>query len=256
MNNKVLNFLLVIALILTGVNLYWTYTISKQVNPSPVAAIGNNGSNDTNNNAPAQKVELSVGNSPVEGKADAPVTIIEFSDFQCPYCGKFITDSYPQIKSQYIDTGKVKLIFRNFPLPFHQYAQKAAEATLCASQQSKYWEMHDKLFANQNALTVDNLKQYAKDFGLDGTKFNTCLDSSTFADQVKKDLNDGASYGIGGTPSFFVIKGKTSVDPKDITTKSQANQYIIDLGNNETLLIGAQPLNLFQQAIDKALSAN
>ena len=245
-NNKLIIALVVVAILVAGASLYWSYSLSKQVNLG-TAAIGGT---DTN----VQKVQLSVGNSPIEGSSNAPATIIEFSDFQCQYCGKFITDSYAQLKSQYIDTGKVKLVFRNFPLPFHQYAQKAAEAALCAGAQNKYWEMHDKLFANQSALTLDNLKQYAKDLSLDTTKFNTCLDSGTFADQTKADINDGTSYGIGGTPSFFVIKGDTSIDPKDIATKSQANQYVISLDNNGTLLIGAQPFNLFQQAVDKALA--
>lgn len=249
-NKKLLTFLVVIAIILSAASLYWTYTINKKINPG-TAAITNN--NNNNQNQAGQKVQVSVADAPYEGSANAPITILEFSDFQCPYCGKFVSDSYPQIKSQYIDTGKAKLFFRNFPLPFHENAEKSAEASLCANEQGKFWAFHDKLFANQTSLSIDNLKQYAKDLVLDASKFNSCLDAGTTANQVTKDTSDGTSYGIGGTPSFFIFKGSLSIDPTYIISQSQANQFIINLDNNATMVIGAQPVNVFSQAIEKLL---
>ncbi|MEW6295154.1 MAG: DsbA family protein [Candidatus Diapherotrites archaeon] len=178
-----------------------------------------------NNNG---KITLKNSNPPTTGQANAKVTIIEFSDFQCPYCARFVTDTYPQIKQQYIDTGKAKLIFMQFPLSFHQYAQKAAEAAYCAFEQGKFWEYHDKLFANQSNLDVTSLKKYATDLKLDTAKFNSCLDTSKYASQVQSDLTEGTSLGVNGTPAFFV---------------------------NGKLISGAQPFSVFQQAIDAALAS-
>jgi protein-disulfide isomerase len=176
------------------------------------------------------------GEVKVAVRKDAPtigtgkVEIVEFSDFQCPYCQRFFKDAYKQIKSNYIDTGKVKLIFRQFPLSFHQNAQKAAEAAECASRQGKFEEYHDKLFtlgqSDGTGLAVTDLKKYASDLGLDVSKFNQCLDNGETADVIKKDISDGNSIGVNGTPSF-VINGK--------------------------LVVGAQPFASFQQAIDAAL---
>ena len=109
---------------------------------------------------------ISITDSPSKGLDSATVVIVEFSDFQCPYCGSAATGAVAQIMKDYVDTGKVKLVFKNFPLSFHQYAEKAAEAAECARDQGKFWEMHDKLFSNQNALTVNDLKGYAGELGL------------------------------------------------------------------------------------------
>jgi protein-disulfide isomerase len=109
---------------------------------------------------------ISIEGEPVLGNPDAPVTLVEISDFQCPYCGKFARETFPQIKKEYIDAGKVKAVFKNFPLPAHTYAQKAAEAGECANEQGKFWEYQEKLFANQNALSITDLKKYAQELGL------------------------------------------------------------------------------------------
>jgi len=103
---------------------------------------------------------------PVLGSSNAPVTMVEISDFQCPFCGKYARETFPQIKKEYVDTGKVKIIFKNFPLPMHPNAQKAAEAAECAADQGKFWEYKEKLFANQNNLSVEDLKKYAQESGL------------------------------------------------------------------------------------------
>ncbi len=176
---------------------------------------------------PARKVEASADDDPVKGSKEAPVTIIEFSDFQCPFCGKFFKQALPEINKNYITTGKAKLVYRDFPLDFHQYAQKAAEAAECADDQGKFWEMHDKIFENQNTITVDDLKGHAKNIGLDTTKFNNCLDTGKYEQEVKKDMSDGKAAGVTGTPAF-VINGK--------------------------LVVGAQPYSVFKQAIDEALA--
>lgn len=145
----------------------------------------------------------------VLGKADAPVTIIEFVDYQCPFCKRFFDQTFSQIKTEYIDTGKVKLVMRDFPLSFHQNAQKASEATECAEDGGKFWEMHDLLFAKQDewasSTTANDLfKQYAASLGL-GKTFDTCLDTGMYVQEVQKDLSDGTTAGINGTPGFWVV---------------------------------------------------
>lgn len=176
----------------------------------------------------AAPVKVSAEDDAVLGNKNAKVTMIEFSDYECPFCGRHFTDTYPQIKKDYIDTGKVKLVFRDFPLSFHQSAQKAAEAAECAGEQGKYYEMHDKLYSNQQALDVASLKKYAQELGLNTAKFNDCLDTGKMAAEVKKDLADGQSYGVQGTPAFFI---------------------------NGNLISGAQQYSVFKQAIDAALAA-
>ena len=174
------------------------------------------------------KVEVSIDDDAVLGDKNAPVTIIEFSDYECPFCSRFYDQTLPQIKSDYIDKGKVKLVYRDFPLSFHPNAQKAAEAAECAGEQGneEYFKMHDKLFAQGVAGGVSTFKQFAKEIGLDTEKFNSCLDSGKMASEVQKDFNDGQSYGVQGTPAFFV---------------------------NGKLISGAQPFENFKQVIDGEL---
>jgi protein-disulfide isomerase len=179
---------------------------------------------------PVAAVKVSIDDDPILGKKDAKITMVEFSDYQCPFCEKFWSETLPQVKKDYIDTGKVKLVYRDFPLGFHPNAQKAAEAAECAGEQGgdvTYFKIHDKIFGNQQAIDVDSLKKYAQELGLDTTKFNTCLDSGAMADEVKKDQTEGQSYGVGGTPAFFV---------------------------NGKLISGAQPYAAFKQVIDAELS--
>jgi protein-disulfide isomerase len=166
----------------------------------------------------------------VLGSASAPVTIVEYTDFQCSYCKRFFDETHAQLVTQYVKTNQVRLVVRNFPLPFHANAEKAAEAALCAAAQNKYWEMHDMLFAKSQGdgtgLAVTDLKQYAKTLELDTAKFNTCLDTGEKAAQVRADLEGGQQLGVTGTPAFFI---------------------------NDTLLLGAQPFTAFQTAIADAL---
>ncbi len=156
-------------------------------------------------NTEAPVVDVSADDDPVKGSADAPVTIIEFSDFQCPFCERFVTETLSLIDEKYIQTGKVKLVYRDFPLEnIHLQATPAAEAAECADEQGEFWEYHDKLFENQQSLSAANYKLWAKELGLDEEQFNDCVDSKKYAAEVQKDLADGTAAGVSGTPAFFV----------------------------------------------------
>jgi protein-disulfide isomerase len=172
--------------------------------------------------------EISIDDDPVLGDANAKVTIVEFSEFECPFCGRFARDTFPQLKADYIDSGKAKFVFRDYIV--HPDAHLASEASDCAYEQGndKYWLYNEKLFNNQAALDSASLKGYASDLGLDTSQFNACLDSGKYSSEVDKDTNDGRSYGVTGTPTFF-INGKK--------------------------IVGAQPYSAFQQAIEAALNA-
>ena len=168
-----------------------------------------------------------VDDDPVMGKENAPLTIIEFSDFQCPFCSRFKSDTLSQIKSQYVDTGKVKFIYRDFPLTsIHPMAQKSAEAAECADDQGKFWEYHDVIFEKQASLSLNNLKQWASELGLNTNDFNKCLDSGKYESEVSKDASDAQRAGGQGTP-FFIV----------------GNQPVS----------GAQPFSAFQAAIESQL---
>jgi protein-disulfide isomerase len=148
------------------------------------------------------RIEVAAEGFPAKGPADAPVTIVEFSDFECPYCSRVL----PSIK-QAVETygDKVRVVFRQFPLnSIHPRAQKAAEAALCAADQEKFWEMHDAMFADQKSLGVDQLKAKAAQLGLDSEAFNSCLDGSKNAERVAADVQEGVAAGVTGTPAMFV----------------------------------------------------
>jgi len=172
------------------------------------------------------------------GSATAKLTLIEFSDFQCPFCARYVRDTYAQVQHDYVDTGKVRYAFRNFPLErIHPLAFKAAEAGECARQQGKFWEMHDRLFANQAALQPADLARAARDLGLNGAAFDRCFDGTT-STKVRQDLNDGARAGMTGTPTFYI-----GVVQKDGRVKALKK------------LIGAQPYAAFKTAIDSLLAS-
>jgi len=157
--------------------------------------------------------------------ATAAVTIVEFSEFQCPYCER-VLPTMEKIEQEYGD--KVSIVFRDYPLPMHKEAPKAAEAGHCANEQGKFWEMHDKLFANMRALQLDQLKGYAGELGLDQAKFDECLDSGRHAGTVEASTKAGAAAGVRGTPAFFV---------------------------NGQFINGAQPFENFKKIIDAELKS-
>jgi predicted DsbA family dithiol-disulfide isomerase len=163
---------------------------------------------------------------PSLGAADAPVTIVAFSDYECPYCQK-ADPAVKEVLQAY--KGKVRLVYKEFPLPNHPNAQKASEAALCAHEQGKYWEMHDKLFANQTALEVEALKGYARDLALDTARFDLCLDSDAKRADVRAGLKAGEAAGVTGTPAFFV---------------------------NGRLISGAVPFERFKELIDAELAGS
>ncbi|HYK87999.1 MAG TPA: thioredoxin domain-containing protein [Acidobacteriota bacterium] len=148
------------------------------------------------------RADVAVAGEPVRGPEKAPVTIIEFSDFQCPYCRSFST-TLERVMKEF--GSEVRLVYRQFPLnEIHPMAEKAAEASLCAQDQGKFWEMHDTMFKDQANLKVEDLKIKASGLGLDASAFNACLDSGKYAQRIQKDARDGAAAGASGTPSFFV----------------------------------------------------
>jgi len=163
---------------------------------------------------------------PLLGNPNAPVTLIEFTDFQCSFCGRYANTTFFEIKKKYVDTGKVKTVFKNFPLSFHENAQKAAEASECAFEQGKFWGYKEVLFNNQNNLSIADLKKYAQDVSLEIPKFNSCLDLGKFENEVKKDFKEGQDLGVSGTPTFFI---------------------------NGEKIIGAQPFSEFQKIIENKL---
>lgn len=181
-------------------------------------------------------VRASVSGAPTLGRPDAPVTIVEFSDYQCPFCQRFFATTLPVLKKDYIDTGKVRYLFRDFPLEMHPEARKAAEAAHCAGEHGKYWEMHDVLFQNQKALAPTQLAVYARTIGLGEAEFDQCLSSGRHSARVARGLADGAAAGVHGTPGFVIGKTRTG--------------EIVE----GTPLRGAQPLESFRRIIDQALA--
>lgn len=170
----------------------------------------------TGGQAAPTDLKVNLENVPMLGEATASVTIVEFSDFQCPYCEQFFTLTLPQVKKEYVETGKVKYYFKNFPLvTLHKNAAKAAEAALCAEDQGKFWVYHDQLFAKQGEWAEQTspsalFKKYAGGLALGAAAFAQCLDSGNYAAEVMSNLNEGQTLGVTGTPSF-VINGKLFV---------------------------------------------
>ncbi len=169
------------------------------------------------------RVPVEVGKAPVRGNPKAPVTVVEFSDFQCPYCVRS-RPTVNRVRETYGD--KVRWVFRHFPLDFHAQAEKAGEAAACAGEQGKFWEMHDLLWTNTAKLQVGDLKAHAATLGLDAPRFGQCLDSGKYAGLVEADREAGQGYGVSGTPAFFV---------------------------NGRPLVGAQPFDAFAQIVDDEL---
>jgi protein-disulfide isomerase len=183
-------------------------------------------------------IDLAIAGRPALGSDTAPVTFIEFSDFQCPFCGRYVRDTFPQIKRDYVDTGKVQYVFRHFPIDsLHPQAPASARAADCAHAQGRFWPMHDRLFADPADHSDVRLAGFAQAAGLAMPAFNACM-STPSRPVVLEDLDAGARGGMMGTPAFFV--GTPNADG---TIKVVSTVY------------GAKPLAAFQSAIEAALAA-
>lgn len=171
------------------------------------------------------------------GREDAPVTMVEFADYQCPYCKRFHTDTFAEIKKNYIDTGKVRFISRDLPLDFHPNALKAAQAAHCAGDQGKFWEMRDALISHAEDLGHDSIVKYASGISLNITAFSSCLDGEKYKALLQKEIADAGNLAISGTPTF--VLGKVSGDKL--------------IGQR---IVGAMPYSAFEGEIKKSLAAN
>lgn len=193
--------------------------------------------------APAEPTTatVSMDDDPVLGDKNAPVTIVEFSDYECPFCKRHYDQTHGQLVKNYIDTGKVKLVFRDLPLSFHDpMATTEAIAADCAREQggdAAYWKLHDTMFekttSNGTGLTKDKLNEFAVAQGLNEANFKSCVDTQKYKDEVAKDLADAGTAGASGTPSFVIGKSGPEVSGK--------------------LIVGAQPYSAFQTEIDSLL---
>lgn len=179
-----------------------------------------------------ERVQVSLdGAAGVKGEENAPITIVEFSDYQCPFCERFYSQTLPSMLSDYVESGKVKLVFKDLPLPFHPNADNAAVAARCGGEQGNYWGMHDELFGNQESWVSlpdpsETFAGYATKIGLDGGKLKDCMKSGKFDKVIQENVREANKVGLSGTPSFVI---------------------------NGLSVVGAQPYQVFQQVLDQEL---
>jgi protein-disulfide isomerase len=223
----VLALLLIVSIFTGGFN-GQTEVVKEAAGNQPTAAAGNQPSAPSAPAADVDMEELADGYA-TKGDLDAPVTIVEFSDFECPFCARFYSDTLGQIESEYVDTGKVRFVYRHFPLSFHPNAGPSAEAFECARLQDEdaAWAMHDDFFENGVAGGVASFKALAGELGLNQEEFDSCLDNGDMAAAVQADFQAGQAAGVTGTPGFLI---------------------------NGQVVAGAQPYSVFKQIIDAQLS--
>lgn len=170
-----------------------------------------------------------IENRPILGSADAKIILVEYSDFECPFCGRFFQTTYPTLK-KYVDSGDAALVFKDFPLSFHQLAEPSAIASKCVFKDlgdEKFFEYHDVLFTKQQELSVENFKTWALELGMDEAKYDSCIQDSTIKQMVQEDFAEGQQLGVSGTPSVVL---------------------------NDKLIVGACPAQTFEQAIELELA--
>lgn len=219
---------------------------------------------------PSAGNQAGIGNAPVNapvedvndsslGDPQASVTMVEFSDFQCPFCGRFFSESEQKIIDKYVKTGKVRFVYRDFAFlgPESEWAGAAAE---CAGEQGKFWDFHSYLFNHQNgenqgAFGKNNLKRFARELGLDENKFNSCLDADKYLDEVRKDTEDGKNIGFGGTPSFVIGRApfKINLDPASVRERFLRGENFLQFDGG-VLVVGALAYEQFEREIEKALA--
>jgi protein-disulfide isomerase len=184
-----------------------------------------------------ENVVFDLADNPVKGNPSASVTLVEFTDYQCPFCARHVRDTHPKIASEYIETGKIRYASLDLPLEnIHKEAFRAAQASHCAGDQGKFWEMHDRLFQNQRQ--IEPVAVHAGALGLDQGQFNACMDSEKYAEAVRKDMAEARKAGATGTPSFVLAKTDPS-DPTKVTGIS--------------FIRGARPFEDFKAQIEEAL---
>jgi protein-disulfide isomerase len=192
-------------------------------------------------NPPSPDNPISLTGAKIRGSASAKVMLLEFSDYQCPFCGRHFRETMPQIEKTYIETGKIKYAFKDFPIEsLHRQAVKAHEAANCAADQDKYWPMHARLFMNPNPLGPEELKAHAAAVGVNLGTYQQCVDSGRHVQTVQQSINDAVSFGVTGTPAFFV--GVVAPDGKSL----KPSRFIS----------GAHPFTRFKQEIDALLSSS
>jgi len=203
--------------------------IKKLIPARPAAPAGPN----------VKDVVFSLGSNPIQGPATAGLTLVEFTDYQCPFCSRHVRETSPQIAKEFIDTGKLRYALLDFPLAMHAKAFDAAEAVRCAGDQGKFWEMHERLFGNQQAL--EPWSGHAEALGLKVPAFEECMKSDKHAEAIRADMKEAQKAGFSGTPSFLLA----ITDPKD----PKKVKGLIPI-------VGAQPFTRFKAEIEKALAGN
>lgn len=208
------------------------YELGNKIAASPQAT------KQSDQNIVPTKFKLSFDGDPIKGNPDAPITIVEFSDFQCPYCSRFFEQTLPQIEKNYIETGKVKFVYRDLPLSFHKNALPVHIAAECADEQGRFWQFHDLVFEKQSewknlsSNELDNtLKQFADDVGLEASGFNSCTSTADMKKEVQLDSLAAAKVGVTGTPTFFI--------------GSEEDGFV--------KLVGALPYSVFKAELDSQL---
>ena len=184
--------------------------------------------------APPDVVKIANVSGYMLGRPDAPLTMVEFTDLQCPFCNRFAIQTFDQLKRDYIDSGKVRFISRDYPLDFHPQAMPAARASRCAGDQGKFWELRGTLVKNASQLSPAFISQQAAALKLDMKQFDACLKSTEYESAINKDMAEGNGFAVNGTPTFFV--GKTTAQ-----------------GIEGVRIVGAQPYAVFQQRLDALL---
>ncbi len=229
--------IVIASIVISASAIYNVKLIVKQISKtsfatSPSAPTAGNTGNPSAPTAPTGPVNINLAaNTPFLGNANAKVTVVEYADYQCPFCEKFFTDVFPQIKAKYIDTGKIKFMYQDFAF-LGADSTTAGEATHCAADQNKFWQYHDYLFSHQGQensgwATLEHQKEFAAVVGLNANQFNQCMTSHKYATEVANQTTAGKGFGVTGTPTVFV---------------------------NGNIIVGAQPFTSFSAAIDAALA--
>ncbi len=261
----ILACLLVVSIFTQGFGVVKPVTTCPVCNTTCPSGTGNLANNTQPTQPSTPGLSVAVGNYPALGQASAPVTIVQFSDFQCPYCSRLYGDAEAGIRTNYVSSGKVQIYFRNFPLSFHPNAMPAAIAAGCAAAQNQFWAMHDELFSNQANWSGASdpssyFYQYAQAIGLNNATFASCYASQTPLNAINADEAEGQTYGVQGTPASFIIVPKSKISNDTISSAVSAlnQQYgagALTLYENTddyiVLVPGAFPYAAFDAVLSK-----